>query len=316
MTSLIEVDVTTGDSATTIATNLASALDAKSDLGAVYYSTGEIEKASLIFKDVYDKDPKDLINSYNLSKTYVAQERFSDAYDVILSVLKMRDCDDYNYFFAGELAFLMGKNYLSHFRKYIELRKTKVKDQHNDFFIAVSEKYLEFQKITDKDKLEFLNYILIQFYENNYDYDSIIMANTILKLKHEKNPLIILAAVFDNKIHFPQQALKYLDKISAYSKSDPTIMEPYSLNYNYGRNYYNLKKYDEAIEYFKKNLKEKNDDASVLFAIGQAYRGKKDTDNACHYFKICSELNDKENMYSINEAIRAAVFLGCLGENK
>jgi tetratricopeptide (TPR) repeat protein len=282
---------------------------AKSDLGVVYASIGEIEKASLLFKEVYNEDSKDLINSDNLRKIYIAQENFLDAYNVTLSILEIKDNDYHNYFFAGQLAYLLGKDYSDFFKKYIEIGKER--GPKNDFFIEVSKKYMEFTKLSDNDKLESLNWILIQFFENNCNYDSITTANTILKFKSERNPLVILGAIFDYKICFPQKAIKYLDKINEYSKSDPTIMKTYDLNYNYARNYFNLKKYDEAIKYLKKNLEERKDDAKVLYAIGTAYREEKDIDNACKYFSMCGELNDKGNMYSINAAIKDSAFLEC-----
>jgi Flp pilus assembly protein TadD len=284
---------------------------AKSDLGAVYSSIGEIERASLLFKEVYNKDPNDLTNSGNLTKTYIIQEKFSDAYNVTLSILKVKDSDYFDYFSAGQLAYLLGKDYSKYFNKFIEMRKGELKNDEKDFFIEVSKKYLELPNLSDKDKVEFLNHILIQFFENNYNYHSIITANTILKIKTEKNSLIVLGATFDNKVNFPQKALKYLDKINEYSKSDPTIMEPYDLNYNYARSYYNLKKYDEAIKYLRRNIEERKDDAKVLYAIGKAYKEKRDADNACKYFRMCSELNDKKNMDSINAAIREAFSSGC-----
>lgn len=289
---------------------------AKSDLGAVYSSIGEIERASLLFKEVYNKDPNDLINSANLSKTYITQEKFSDAYKIILSILKIRGSDCFNYFSAGRLAYLLGKDYTKHLNRFIEIRKGELRNNENDFFIEVSKTYLEFPHLSDKDKLEFLNHILIQFFENNYNYDSVITANTILKIKNEKNALIILAATFDNKINFPQGALKYLDKINEYSKYDATIMKPYDLNYNYARNYYNLRKYDEAIKYLRRNMEERKDDAKVLYAIGKAYKEKQDPDNACKYLTMCGKLNDKENMDSINAAIREAVASGCYKKNR
>lgn len=284
---------------------------AKSDLGAVYASIGEIEKAGLLFKEVYDKDPKDLINSDNLSKTYIAQENFSDAYNVTLSILKGKDSDYYSYFIAGQLAYLLGKDYSGHFNKCIEIGREEVKGERKDFFIEVSKIYLEFSKLSENDKLEFLNRILIQLFENNCHYDSIITANIILKIRNEKNPLLILGATFDNKLNYPQKALEYLDRINEYAKSDPTIMKPYDLNYNYARSYYNLKKYDEAIKYLTKNLEERKDDAKILYTIGIAYRDKNDIENACKYFTMCGELNDKEKMHDINAAIREAAFLEC-----
>jgi len=50
--------------------------------------------------------------------------------------------------------------------------------------------------------------------------------------------------------------------------------------------------------------------------MGKAHHEKGDPEGACRYYTECGRLEDKENMYSINASIRAAVYLGCYGDNR
>lgn len=289
---------------------------ARSDLGAVYASTGEIEKAGALFSEVYKRDPADLVNTENLIKTHITQEKFAEAYSVTLAVLKTEDCDLFHHFTAGQLAYMLGRDCAGHFNRYIELRKAANKGAIDDFFITVSKVYPELTAMPVNEKLSFLNQVLLQFFNNKFTYSSIITANTMLKYGKTPNPLIVLGATFDDRVYFPKSAIKYLNEIREYAKTDPRIMEPYDLNYNFARNYINLRQYDKALEHLKKNYETKKDDARVLHAMGKAHQEKGDPEGACRYYTECGRLEDKENMYSINASIRAAVYLGCYGDNR
>jgi len=284
---------------------------AKSDLGAAYLATGKIEQAAEIFKEVFEKDPADAINANNLMTAYLLQEKFSDALRVAESLLGHKDGDYFNFFYAGTLALLTGKKYDDYLNRFIQIRTGEVENPQNDFYIQVSRKYLNFSKLEQKGKLTFLEPVLIQFYQNDYNYFAIITANISLKLETTKNPLIVMAAIFDTRLNHPEKAIEYLDKISEYRKKDPSIMTAYHLNYNYGRNHYNLDRFDEAIKFFTINFNEKKDDADLLYGLGMAYQKKGDTENACKYYNMGSRLTDKKNMYGINASIRAAVKLDC-----
>jgi tetratricopeptide (TPR) repeat protein len=276
----------------------------ESDRGSVYLLQGKILQATDIFKRVYTKDKNDLINLRNYIYASILAEDFKTAYNLLVELIGKDKEDYYSYFEAGLLAYSLDKDPIKFLTKFKDARKNDdIESTEKDFWYQNTLEFLKIDSKTKDEKLGFLEYLLEQFNNSEFDKLSIITANIIEKIEVTSYSLVIHASIFD-KHKFFEKTVEYLDKIRERKKTDDSIMTDYDLNVNYGRTYFVAEKYEPAKEYFLKNFQEKKDDALVNHLLGMCYLELNQIDEAKKYFKINSKMYDKEQMIFINNSIR------------
>ncbi len=274
-------------------------MKAESDKGFVYLSQGKIPKANDIFKGVYAKDKKDLINLRNYIYSSILTEDFTTAYNLYTELIK-HDKEHYgDYFNAGLLAYLLDKDYKKLFVKYADGRKNNAESIEKDFWYQNTLKFIEIENKDKLEKLKFFHFLMEQFGTDQFSQLTIITANIIEKFEVTDNSLIVRAMIFD-KHKFFEKTIEYLDKIKERKKTDDSIIDDYNLNYNYGRVNYGAGNFEAAKKYFLKNFKEKKDDATLNYLLGVCYLELDETEEAKKYLTINAKMNDKDQIKYIN----------------
>jgi tetratricopeptide (TPR) repeat protein len=194
----------------------------------------------------------------------------------------------------------------------IELTKTPKNSLEKNFWYSNANNYINIENESDKDKIDFFQYLLDQFNKQQYDKHALIQANIIENIEATNFALIVHTSIY-SRHKFYDKTIQYLKKIEERKKTDDSIMSDYDLRYNYGRENYAAGRYDDAISYWLQNFKQNQKNARVNHFLGMSYLAKGDIETAKKYFVINSELNDKDQMEFINYSIRE---LSRLSSNK
>lgn len=268
-----------------------------SDLGAVYFNRGQFRKARTQFEQSYSLNQNDTLVINNLINLNLVLGDYKKAYQVsekLVSETKSK----FNNFTAGCIASLVEDSkatfYLEKFQNY---RKTQINGSiDNDFWFVAS------KAVKDKPvDVELFEEIVNQFYNNNYHFDLIVFSEILLK-KQKDNPYVLqmLTSTFERLKH-TEKVLEMLAIIESYNENE-AIMPDNALMFNYGRNYFVDKQYQKAIDYMLKVTDEKQM-IFVNYLIGESYYHLNDFKNSIKYHKKNSQLNDRENMYYINQSL-------------
>lgn len=267
---------------------------AESKIGLVYFLMGKIPEAKEVSKKIYLKDKNDLANLKNYISCAVLEENFKLAYDLYIELIG-KDKEDYgNYFEAGLLAYLLGKDYKRLLTKYKEARKKEVEAPEKDFWYQVSSEFLEIDTKEEEEKLTFLDFLLENFFSSDLSRLSIITANIIEEFELTNHALTVKFAIF-NKHNYFEKVIEYLDKIKERREFDPTIMSDYVLNLSYGRINYIAGNYEKAKEYLLKNFSLGREDPFINHFLGLCYLKLNEKEEAKKYFKINAKLTPKDN---------------------
>ena len=81
----------------------------------------------------------------------------------------------------------------------------------------------------------------------------------------------------------------YSAALKELQKSESLIPKDHFVQYDLGVVYYDLEKYDLAIQHFEKALEIQGDYAPALNSLGNAYAAKGDWDKAIYYYKQAAE---------------------------
>jgi tetratricopeptide (TPR) repeat protein len=276
---------------------------AESDIGLVYFRQGKIKESIDIYKKVYDKDKKDLINLKNYIYAAVLGEDFKTAYDLYIELINKDKTNYRNYFDAGLLAYLIDKNYKKLFVKYIEVIKNDADFQVNDFFYQSALEFINLENKSEEEQTVFFEFILQQVFKSNLSLLSMITANIIEKIEGTSQSLIIQAAISDRH-NFYEKTIEYLGKIKERKKTDNSIVDNYHLNFSYGRANYVAGKFETAREYLLRNFRERKNDAAVNYMLGVCYLESGAIQEARKYFQINANMKDKDQTEYINHSIR------------
>lgn len=274
-------------------------LDARSDLGAVYFVTGDIRGANKIAMEVEKKNPKDTINLKNLINSYIALEMFDKAYATAVKVIDLEKDQPYNYYVAGILACAVDKDPSVFTSKFVEILKN---DEENKVFVNIAKELPDLKKKKREEKLKFLYNIMYESYKGGLKFDALVFAHIYAKEGLDGNVLNILGAIYD-RMQFSEKGIETLKKIEEFRKLDPKIMPEYSLNSNFGKNYFIAKDFDSSIKYYLKNFEQRKNDAVVNYMLGRCYVMKGNKEEARKYLELNKKMDDKNQLEFINAAI-------------
>jgi tetratricopeptide (TPR) repeat protein len=280
-----------------------SRLEARSDIGAVYFNKGKINQARDILKEVFEIDKTDIINLKNYILTSVMVEDFNTVFDLYEN-LNLLNKEEYNHLFdMGLVAIILDKDYEKYLNEFRERRKSEQKQVEKDFWYQHASIIPDILKKDVEEKIGYFEFLSIQFRNSEMYPEALLASNIIEKFKTTNVSLMIQAAVYD-RFNFYQKTIEYLDKISDRRKLDESIISEYNLNFNYGRINYTEGKYEDAIAYFLKCFEENKEKANLNYFLGESYLNCKQIDEAKKYFNINKNMNDKEQMEYINYSIR------------
>jgi len=282
--------------------NYPDAIEAKSDMGAIYVQRGEIDKAKTIFGEVSKFLPKDTINLKNYYLTLLLTKDFTNARNVKESLEKLEPDETHHLYDRIFLSILLKKEYQSLVAEYLRRRKLETNDTEKDFWYQTANEVSHYEKLETKESVGIFEQYMVQLQKAEYTGLALIIANIIENMQLTSNALIVQAMIYDQYKYYDQTIL-YLDKIKKQRETDPLIMSEYDLNWNYGRNHYYARKYDLAKDYFIANQKSNPNDAKINYFLGKCYVFLGKTNEAKKLFEINSKMNDKDQMYYINYSI-------------
>ena len=274
-----------------------------SDLGALYFKVGKIEKANHMFLKAWQIDANDKINSGNLARSYIYLEDFKSAYKYYTILCKEDEKEIFNLYTTGMLGYIAKKDYKAYFNNFIQKRSSQVKNPEKDFWIFSASKFIEIDSMKDADRKEILAYLLDTYRKNSLSTFVIMTGNIVLEKAPDSFALVLIASVYDG-LHFNSKTIEYLKKIEKHKKIDSKIMSETNLNFNYGINYYSLGEYDTSLEYLKKIKGDEDRRAAVNYYMGMIYIKRRNLKLAKEYFGLNSKMKNKEDIYFINESIR------------
>ena len=277
-------------------------MPARSDLGVVYATKGKISQALPLLKAVYDKTPDDIINMQSYFAVLIRSEDFKPAFEVSQKMYEKEKSNRLALFNSGLIAYLIGEDYKTIFNTYLAGTKSQP-DNKKDFYSLCIDQIMSFEQKSKDEKAGFLGWALLQFYNQKYYEQAIIMGNILHTITETNQSLNIMAAIFDIN-YVGEKIIYYLDKINESRKTDSTIISEYNLNYNYGRAYYLLGDYKRSQEYLLKNLEDKKDDCKLNYVLGKCYLDEGNINKAREFFEVNANMNDKNQMDYINYSIR------------
>lgn len=272
---------------------------AVADLGAVYYNQANYNEALDLLSKAFEIDNKDTLTINNLVNIYIIIEDYENAFKYS-KILIENSKSYFNIYTAGILSLLLGNNQQKEYlESFVERHKKKIpaKNLDQDFWYFTANQLLE-----KKVNIKAIENVVYEFYRNQYHFDVIVIGNYILK-NDENNSLAyqVLASTYE-KLNYNSKVIDLLKQIES-KNSDEKIMTKDNLMYNFGRNYFIIKNYDTAIQYL---LKVQNENLTVPlnYLLGESYYFKGNYDKAKEYYSINKKLDDKNNMYYINQSIR------------
>ncbi|WP_435264204.1 tetratricopeptide repeat protein [Tenacibaculum sp. nBUS_03] len=190
-------------------------------LGKLYKKTKYFPKAITVFKDIVNKDPDNLLISYQLGKLYLLIKKPKKAITIFKKLIE-RDSANANYYYYKGLAY-----------KLLKKRNLKI----NSFLEAYKK---------DKAHIKAIEFLAHSYTALRYRDSAKIFIDKGLEINpsHIKLNKLKINSLYRRKKY--AEAIQILKKIDTLKRN-----ELYTQNM-LGRSFYNLKKYQKAEEYFTK----------------------------------------------------------------
>jgi tetratricopeptide (TPR) repeat protein len=268
-----------------------------SDKGAVLCMAGRYAEGLKCFESADKSVPKDMMNLENLSNAYVMTENFPKAYDTAVRITALDRTNSIYYFVSGTLAYLVGKEYVPFFKKFMEIgeKEKKQEDLKKDAYYIMAGQFLHIKELEAKNRTELLEGAAIDYFQGKARFDAVIMANLALKEGGSGSMLVVLGGVYD-AARYNSKAIKYLDRIREYNIKNSPVMDGYNLTANYGSNYYKMGEYDKALEEYARLVAQNKDDVPANYMMGRCYLCKRDKENARKYLEVAAKGTKKEEL--------------------
>jgi len=279
-------------------------MEARSDIGAVYFRKGEIDRALNAFKEVFELDRNDSINLDNYILTSLLTEDFETAYGLYRHKSELDPDESGSLLDLGFTAFLLGKDYAPYFQQFIDKQESDTEGKNKDFWLQQASRALEIEGKTEEEKIGYFEFLSVRFNNAGMLGEALITSDIIEKYRPTNVALLVKGSIFD-RFNYYEKTIECLDRISERRKLDESIISEYDLNFNYGRISYVARKYEDAISYFLKCFAMDPDRAQLNHLLAVSYLKCSNPEEARKYFTINKNMDDKGQMEYINSSIRA-----------
>lgn len=278
-------------------------IEAKSDMGAVYFRKGEIPRALGVFSMVFEIDGDDRINLDNYILAALLTEDFETVFDLYGRKISLEPESHGCLFDRGLAALLLGREYRPCFEAFVEKQKKASRDPENDFWLHHAAAILNVENKEEEEKIRYFEFLSAEFHRGGMLGQALMTSNIVEKLRPTDAALMIQASIFD-RFNFYDKTMECLDALSERRKTNAAVISEYDLNFNYGRIHYVSGRYGAAIPYLRTCFRIDGKNALLNHLLGLCCLKAGDRGEAVRYFTINKEMEDAAQLEYINLSIR------------